>query len=619
MSYFSRWVWALLFIIVGCASEALAQEAQSKLLIVYDSSNSMWGELSDQSRKYEAGRSALSDFLQSNFDKRLVGLRAYGHRDPTDCRDSELLVPFGSSESVRDGINREVSLLRPTGKTPITHSLREAMSDFDDGPGDILLISDGVETCDADPCELVGQWQSDQVDIRVHVVGVGLRGIEKTAMSCIADVSGGRYFDAESQAGFADALKEASQEIVAPTVPVESIPDVQDYRLILVAADADGRSYFSEGKLYQNGKEVGAVSTGKRNLLPAAGDYRVEVGPVLQDGSIYQPVSASFSIDEPGEVRVPIVVVKPALVSARFAEDGESHRGASVFAFQNDREVFNFRSFDEVLAAPGLYRFQSAPNADNDLLLEAELRAGEHTELAFQLAKTLEFYLEFQLPNGETFKRSAELWKDGEKVYDVHSNNGGLAKPGVYEVRSDDQNLPITPTQIEISELGQTIEVQAAAGFVEIDYAPPLENYIGAELPNRVFIESIDRGGRSFNSPSELIALAPGKYRILPFDRAGFFDTQEIQVDANETQRLSIVPKPVGEVVVSYDSDDPSLDRASIEPLDGQRIISNFMRVGQTAKFLPGRYRVTPSNRAQGIDPTEIEVQAGQVTNVTFE
>ena len=65
-----------------------------RLLIAYDSSNSMWGELEDKSRKYEAGRTALSAFLETDLSDREIGFRAYGHRDKTDCRDSELIVPF---------------------------------------------------------------------------------------------------------------------------------------------------------------------------------------------------------------------------------------------------------------------------------------------------------------------------------------------------------------------------------------------------------------------------------------------------------------------------------------------------------------------------------------------
>ena len=66
-------------------------DQMGKLLIIYDSSNSMWGELSDKSRKYEAGQDALATLLKDPISGLQIGFRAYGHRRPADCTDSELV------------------------------------------------------------------------------------------------------------------------------------------------------------------------------------------------------------------------------------------------------------------------------------------------------------------------------------------------------------------------------------------------------------------------------------------------------------------------------------------------------------------------------------------------
>mgnify|MGYP001066788994 CR=1 FL=1 len=73
-----------------------------------------------------------------------------------------------------------------------------AQEDFGDREGDILLISDGIETCDPDPCDLVQDWHDSGIDIRVHVVGLGLTDMARGAMQCIADASGTTYLDAQS-------------------------------------------------------------------------------------------------------------------------------------------------------------------------------------------------------------------------------------------------------------------------------------------------------------------------------------------------------------------------------------------------------------------------------------
>ncbi|MEM7460574.1 MAG: hypothetical protein AAF331_14010, partial [Pseudomonadota bacterium] len=210
---------ALLIASLALADTAIAQddepvtETSSKVLIIHDWSNSMWGTFADGSRKYQAGITALTNALDAGFGGRDVGYRAYGHRQPGDCRDSELVSDFDALDTVRPTIVDTLGQVRPTGKTPITYSLQEGLKDFKGASGDILLISDGIETCDADPCDLMREWTASNVSIRVHVVGVGLNDLERTAMACIAEESGGTYLDADSSDGFDEALNQVSDSI----------------------------------------------------------------------------------------------------------------------------------------------------------------------------------------------------------------------------------------------------------------------------------------------------------------------------------------------------------------------------------------------------------------------
>ncbi len=185
-----------------------------KTLIIYDSSNSMWAEMSDGARRYEASRRALADALGSDLEQHSVGLRAYGHRRKQDCADTELLVPFTAASSAIQSVQDAVNRIRPTGKTPITRSLIAGLEDLD-GAGNILLITDGIETCDADPCQLTRQWADQGIDVKVHVVGVGLTSNERSALQCISEPGGGLFLDANSMDEFAGAMSEATSEISA--------------------------------------------------------------------------------------------------------------------------------------------------------------------------------------------------------------------------------------------------------------------------------------------------------------------------------------------------------------------------------------------------------------------
>ncbi len=621
----------IIVIVIGClfvGTAAFADEASAdatdptKVLVIYDSSNSMWGELSDKSRKYEAGRSALGAFLATEFGTHEVGFRPYGHRRKTDCRDSELLVPFSEPSVAKTKITSAIENIRPTGKTPITYSLKEGLKDLDGEPGDILLISDGIETCDIDPCELMREWRAANVNIRVHVVGVGLSELEQAAMACIADVSGGKYFDADSSDRFAEALTEAGEAIDEPvSANANPVELAQGYALRIRATDDQGRSFIVIGKLLKDGEEIADVTSNGRNVIEAPGDYTIEVGPVLRDGSIYEPVAVDFRVTEPGDVTVDVTVTRPAIVFASFLENGEEHRGSQIVAYQNGKEMFKFRASDEALARPGEYEFRASPNDDNKLKLIERLNAGEETELVFELINTIQFYVRFVLPDGQKFRRGSELWRDGKKVYSVFSGNPTTIQPGVYELRSDNQNLPLTPIEIEISEDGKTYEVPVDAGWVVIKYKPDDFNYISE--PDRANLESLDRGGSKYAGINTAIPVLPGRYRANPHTARGFFDAIDFEVATNETVEVEFIPKPLGEIIVNYAASDlwpRQPDRASVYPAEGQKMLNGFMRPGVAKKFLPGRYSVKGGGSGGGnAAPQEVTVIAGKTVTVILQ
>lgn len=602
-------------------SNASAQESttdEKRMLVIYDSSNSMWGELADKSRKYEAGRTALTNFLSTNLADRSIGFRAYGHRDKEDCRDSELMVPFSEVGIAKSKITSAVAGIRPTGKTPITHSLREALTDFGDQRGDILLISDGIETCDIDPCDLMREWQAADINVRVHVVGVGLTEVEQVAMACIADTSGGKYFDADSADGLADALDGAS---VAIEEAPESSPARRErgYALRIIASDDQGRTYIAKGSLYKDGDEVGQVGSHYRNAVEAPGDYELEIGPILRDGSIYEPVRQSFTIEDRGDTTVNVTVKRPAFVVATFTENGEEHRGAHVTAYQDGKEMFSFRGMDEALARPGAYEFRATPNADNELSLTETLVEGEQTELLFELINTIQFYVRYELPDGERFRRGSELWRDGEKVYGVYSGNPTTVIPGTYELRSDDQNLPVAGVEIEIKTDGETIVVPVDAGWITISYAPSDFDYISE--PDRAWLESLDRGNSKYARLDTPIPVKPGKYRVNPHTARGFFDPVDIDVPSNETVGVVLIPEKLGEIAVNYAPSEhwpKEPDRASVQSVDGQTVHSGFMRPGIAKKFLPGRYRVKGGGSSSDAVSQEVVVLPHETVTVTL-
>jgi len=345
----------------------------------------------------------------------------------------------------------------------------------------------------------------------------------------------------------------------------------------------------------------------------------VEAGALLQDGTIYTSVRAPVQVEASGETQLTLEVPRPASVSARFTEDGADHAGALIRAYQGNKEVFSFRPGDTALAREGVYEFRTAPNADNTISVTKTLIAGAHTDIVFDLAKTIEAHVKFRLPNGKVIGRQAELWQAGKKLYTLQGTNGGTVRPGTYELRSPDQNLPLTPVDITLTEDNKTHIVPLAAGFLTLSYVGDPADYVGNA--DRAFIESVDRGGSSFASPDQSIPLTPGAYRIIPYDRAGHFDPVDVVIADGEEKTVTIEPKPLGEIVINYAPSNTytvTPDRAFISALDGQRIIGGILRPGEPRKLLPGRYRVTGWRTAGNFPAQVVTITAGDRQTVTL-
>src|SRR5690606_11231294 len=149
-----------------------------------------------------------------------VGLRVFGqsfHNDPyLDCQQTALLVPIGNHN--RRSIIERVRQIRPFGLTPLTYGLREAANDLARLPGkkQLILISDGAETCGHAPCSEAGRMTASGINIKFDIVGRGLRRAweAKAQLNCRASQTGGKFYDANTAAGLIDSLKDTARQAV---------------------------------------------------------------------------------------------------------------------------------------------------------------------------------------------------------------------------------------------------------------------------------------------------------------------------------------------------------------------------------------------------------------------
>ena len=104
----------------------------------------------------------------------------------------------------------------------------------------VVLISDGIETCEGDPCKVAADLVAKGLNVRVHVVGFDVDADAREQLQCIAEAGNGMYFDAQS----AQALQQAVIEVRAvaqaePEPEPATMTEVFRDDLVRVFVDAD--------------------------------------------------------------------------------------------------------------------------------------------------------------------------------------------------------------------------------------------------------------------------------------------------------------------------------------------------------------------------------------------
>lgn len=216
---------ALLSALAGLAMPVAAQEADSASILIYDASGSMWGQLNGGISKVEIAREVIGDFFVSRDNSIPLGVIAYGHNRRGDCSDIEVVAGVGINDPI--GLSDRLNRLNPRGMTPITDSMSLAASMIPPTAesADIILVTDGLETCEADPCALAAQLANEGIAIRAHVVGFGLTKEEGEVMSCVADATGGLLLTPQTGQELADALRQVAQVEPAPAPEPEPVAE----------------------------------------------------------------------------------------------------------------------------------------------------------------------------------------------------------------------------------------------------------------------------------------------------------------------------------------------------------------------------------------------------------
>lgn len=271
-----------------------AAENERSIVLVLDASGSMNAHLPDGTARIDAAKAAVAELIDKVAPGTRLALRVYGHQSPTqkkDCKDSALVVGFDTVERNRAAIVDSTRGIRAQGYTPINHVLTLAAQDVakEESPERIVvLVSDGKETCEGDPCVTAKALAAADARLVVHTIGFGVDAAARRQLQCIAGMARGSYSDAGTSKELASALGEAARKPPVPKKTEIVITTPKLGKLQIKGADQNGHNVFhavsgQRAKLIRpgTGQQVNNINSLWPTVDLDPGIYNVSFGPQL--------------------------------------------------------------------------------------------------------------------------------------------------------------------------------------------------------------------------------------------------------------------------------------------------------------------------------------------------
>lgn len=299
---------------------AFSQENTLKpIIFITDASGSMWQKIGDQ-HKITLAREVLGDLTTKMPADQPVGLVAYGHREKGNCDDIEELLSMSNKDKV--AFQKQLNELNPLGKTPLAQSAVFVIDKLKQSKqsATIILITDGLETCEGILCEVVRDAKASGIDFVMHVVGFDLGEADRAPLECAAREGGGLYIDASDKAQLSDAIRQTSEITV----------DVPKGRLS-VLVKRNGELVDGVIQVFEAGTDnqiTGIRSYNRKETNPAlinvpSGSYDLQVSVVGQRG--IAPIKKMDILVTEDEINKQLFDFSSGHLSLKVTNGGELH------------------------------------------------------------------------------------------------------------------------------------------------------------------------------------------------------------------------------------------------------------------------------------------------------
>ena len=153
---------------------------------------------------------------------------------------------------------------------------------FQGDKNSIVLLTDGIEECNGDPCAAAQSVKDMGLDLKINIVGFTLDSRQRETIECMATATGGLYYDAADAGALLGALTEVTEAAVVaqteappPEPPPAPPPPVEKARKVVFSDEFDGSDLSPENWEVLNANTDGYIVE-KGNLMTisaAAGGF----------------------------------------------------------------------------------------------------------------------------------------------------------------------------------------------------------------------------------------------------------------------------------------------------------------------------------------------------------
>lgn len=530
------------------AGNAPAQEggARSNLIFILDASGSMWGQI-EGTPKIAIAKEVLTGLIQDLPEDTHVGLVAYGHRRKGDCKDVEELVPLSPVD--KKNLIAKIQEINPKGKTPITLSVQMTADKIKvlEDETTIILVSDGKETCEGDPCALVKELKKLGIKFVMHVIGFDVTEEERAQLECMAKAGGGEYFTAKTAGQF----KMAAQKVVKKA---------QEFGYLRVTALKNGAPLQATMVVYPAGQDKSLFTTNTvveegdkgTKLKPGTYDIKVtdarvqtkptvtvtgipiELGKTAERTADFSGGTLTVTVIKNGKPSFARIYVNQAGTDTRVASSDTST--ANPQTIQLEPGTYDVSVVDENVIPKQTIAFRNLSIENGQVIeKEADFSEGYLTVLIFK--NGAESYGSCVVYDEKRTTRLAGITGKSPHTYKL--------MPGVYQVDVMDENIRPKPTitfeNVQIQG-NQTVEKKAEfrPGYLQLTATRDGQTVEATAYIQDASTNKQVRGANTKANPT--VELMPGCYNVTFADDWGTKKKKKVNgitIEAGQTQSIS--------------------------------------------------------------------------------